>query len=43
MSTESRTWKEDKKKQEKAKARLMLAGQICSNWMDFFLFFLDTL
>lgn len=33
MRTESRTWKEDKKNQEKDKARLMLAGQICSNWM----------
>lgn len=35
MSTESRTWKEDNKNQDKDKARLMLAGQICSNWMLF--------
>lgn len=43
MSTESRTWKdrkEYKKNQEKGKAKLMLSGQISSNWM---LFKKDTL
>lgn len=38
MSTESRTWKgrkEDRRNQEEAKAKLMPAGQIFSNWMLF--------